>query len=419
MLPLEVADGPRNEFEMKHLAIASLTIAMTATTACSNWEPSGDANADTGLISAGPPLAQGTVDGGGGNSVLLSSSALEVKSVIDRIKELSKSPASFNVYSIGDDWKFAREKKYQVLLRDVSEKASQLLHSLVLNDKVVLQTDACTDPHSSVPRDGSAQVVGKNGTICLSTSRLQRIPPGELKNQILALLLHEVVHLLGYGEHFAQYAQDYYLRDIAGSLDVIGLINCSQWHQSPYSARCMLGNRPSLNPQYAVSPDPQLAKLESIKTFLDQKGISCNSPDGKPLTWEELIKRIADPDSRTKFGFTDLPLSEYRTREYMELINRLMRDSLAYGHHFEIPKQSVLEESFFPKFKIGWADRAIKIDQILAETAAKWAAFYPNSTYEERRFSACQIDSFRERVTFFRKLELERDSSIQTVLEFE
>ena len=76
MLPLEMADGPRNEFEVKHLAITGLMVAIVTTTACSNWERSGGtAGADQGVSSAGPPPAQGTVDGGGADLLPQSSGA--------------------------------------------------------------------------------------------------------------------------------------------------------------------------------------------------------------------------------------------------------------------------------------------------------------------------------------------------------
>ena len=401
---------------MKSLAILSLLSVVVATAACSQSERPGSAGTPTQSI----PV-QGTVDGGGGNTIPQLSSALQVRSFLDQLRQLSADPESFQLFQIGDDWRHARQKKHQFLLKEISEKASGLLRQLFADGKVFLQVGACIDPHNASPRDGSAIGMGPAGSICLSEDRLRQIPPRELRSQIVALLLHEVVHLLGYGEEYSSYAQGYYLRDIATAGEFYFEPRCGHWVASPFSARCMIGDYRLIYSSIRPLPDPYLSSLENTKAFLDQKGISCLDSVGRPLNWATLVDVLGSEDSKGKLGFPENPISSPARRdEYLKLLSKLIHESLAYSPVYDFEKGSIAKEPFIPQLSDDWSRRVANIEKIREEIYQQWLSFYPEArTSGERQFSACQLASYREQVTYYQKLASEMRIKIAAELTFD
>ncbi|MFZ4405406.1 MAG: hypothetical protein ACOYOK_15005 [Pseudobdellovibrionaceae bacterium] len=195
-------------------------------------------------IAAQRKLAGGPgVDGSGGNS--LQSSEEEVKQAFTKVYLALPSQLRWlNFHNHRDQmgWNYFNDKNHIIHDFKFGKGAFQIVHDFLLIDKKIMnlintsESDTETpDPSSPINpafdkdiksrlvqgvlqkkitfnlvsgecnsrqghRDGAAIGTPEAGTICLSLSRLQKIPTDDLENQIVALIMHELSHLSGFNE---------------------------------------------------------------------------------------------------------------------------------------------------------------------------------------------------------------------------
>lgn len=176
----------------------------------------------TALVSIGPlptpalaKLEIGGNSGGGGN---LNPSKLADAQTIDSFVRGELSPLLKMYFNYGFDpavdkkpRRFAGVRYSDSKLDGYSIAVAEKLYgqSSTVFDKlgevtIVAQTDACTDPKTGEPKDGSAM----GNTVCLSTGRLaNRYTINEYQKSVLALAAHELSHLLGTSEEEAEFLE--------------------------------------------------------------------------------------------------------------------------------------------------------------------------------------------------------------------
>jgi len=137
---------------------------------------------------------EGVIDSSGGNAKestveevksAIQSGFLKIPNVIHRLKlmyELNDSGIS------------------NIVTNFIDRKPEEKLKSLTIKP----QEEACDSREGH--RDSS---VNQANEICLSTSRLQRIPPSSLETEIIALLVHEISHVVVFNENDADMIQEH------------------------------------------------------------------------------------------------------------------------------------------------------------------------------------------------------------------
>ncbi|MBN8542213.1 MAG: hypothetical protein J0L82_17610 [Deltaproteobacteria bacterium] len=379
---------------MKHLAIASLTIAMTATTACSNWEPSGDAGADTGLISAGPSPAQGTVDGGGGNIAPRRSSEYDVRSAINQA--IANCPMDF-----GNDWQFARKPRVGQLIKDIGERGCALLAEVANSNRITVQSTPCVGFGAHTNSDGSVSSFKKDGTICLSISRIQATPPGELQIQVSALLIHEISHLLGYGEADAETIQSYFV-----NFNPSSGFRYYTWN-SLTRPDSLYGHIPTIE---AAKARLELARQN--RSYLIDHNFSCLDADGNPYSANDLSEVLKSPAAIAQLQlFTGL----YNFHDWYRAVDQfiVVMPNLTWANE-EITPRSL--NSGVPEFEA----KKRMFEEITKKAAKKWIAIYPDNEFRRSpRASVCEEAKISTAFDDYFPIRQELEDQIKQVLMFD
>ncbi len=247
-------------------------VALTNFVACAPGR--GGAPAPQLAVSDGPG---GT---GGGNVMLGTSKLSEVEAVVDREFENLLAPFTGMAYAVRPFLRFDSACSGEPLECDftpaptdfarLTETSDQLKRlNQIMRELTIGATPSRSNPDdfASAPRvaslqsklqlekrkdvpcedshrhhyDGSAH----GTTICVSLDRLTRIPSSSLKAEIQALLVHELMHVLGYGESDAQLMQRYFIfENRTGSVQKVAEVVNQYGYEIGYSK--MLIENPKL-----------------------------------------------------------------------------------------------------------------------------------------------------------------------------
>ena len=249
---------------------------------------------------------QGPGGTGGGNVVLEKSTIAEVEAMVDR--EYAILPQMFTggaialnpFYIIGEGHTptvmsdFARLFATTPENSRLSEIASEILaggvtskpeHPVMLARiesilpflKLEKRPNKPCDDTVKEHHDGSAHQM----TICVSLQRLTRIPQSALKIEVRALLAHEFMHVLNYGESDAQLMQRYFIyENTTSKVSRTAKIVAQFYYESGYAK--FVTDRPDLNdPNYAPfkygyldwTRDAHLHFVEQFSPLLENEAI--------------------------------------------------------------------------------------------------------------------------------------------------
>lgn len=220
----------RNYVSISVLLALVLTISLTACQKPSSNGPSSSSPPAPGSQSTpvepspGNPTLEnggGGIDGSGGNTA--QSSLEEVQKAFDEIqKELYERFVQIAQHRAMDPEvvDFISERNAHQTLKDLfknfdpsKESAFNNPFSKALkngNVRIIPQETDCQTRDSS--HDGSATGNLEKGEICISLSRLTKLPARVLHEEIFLLLVHEMSHLAGFNEQNAEYFQRFFLR---------------------------------------------------------------------------------------------------------------------------------------------------------------------------------------------------------------
>lgn len=164
-------------------------------------------------------FAVGAEGGGGGNR---STSTRE--EVLSALKSIDMKSLFFEVYR--DRSKLKNGVIKGVFLKMFGPEINEVLLKFSYQDEIkefestpisqiikrtttqLLEDTPCHDTHHE-ERDASAA----SREICLSLVRLTKISSGSLQAELLALLAHELTHVIGFGELEANLVQDFFLKN--------------------------------------------------------------------------------------------------------------------------------------------------------------------------------------------------------------
>lgn len=356
-------------------------------------------------VSSRSAVAQGNDRGNGGNSLPRKSSLLQVQSVLVKFQERAATKGSCDVYKFGEDWKFAKNLAHRSAIKDASDNACELFEDLVKENRILIQAAECKDTHSGAPRDGSVSEPSLKGTVCISTDRLQTIPPGELKVQIVGLLLHEIMHLLGYPEELAVYVQEYYLRDVSSEE-----YWSPQYGKTPLQMRTRFSEsaKPAEIQQYLESA---MVGFERNRDYFNHFGIACVDAAGVARSWKSFNDFLIQPDSLTRVGLPP-DVKNFNQADHVALNSLRMRtQAVVYGLSKGLPG-GLPDLSNNPE----WVAKLKLINDIVDSTYEQFESAYPASTLQ---LSVCEAALIRGRSTLRVRLEEERHSRIQEQLQFD
>jgi len=329
---------------------------------------------------------------------------LEVQSVLTDFKKRAAKQNDCNVYSFGDDWKFAKKTAHRAALKDASENACRVFEDLVKENRILIQAEECKETHSGEPRDGSVSKNAVDGTVCISTDRLQTIPPGELRVQIPGLFLHEIMHLLGYHEDLAVYVQEYYLRDVAG-----GETWTPEYGKTPFTMRKHF-------PEYPPSKIKQIlkdsiAESDRNREYFELLGIVCIDPSGIPRNLESFNELLFQPDSLIKLG-----LPAHGTFSETDRIAMQSMRMRARANTFGPPAKDLFLGMPDLSSNAEWVAKLKEIKKIVDSTYEIFESIYPTSGLA---LSVCEEALIQGRATLRGRLEEERYRQIQELLQFD
>lgn len=163
---------------------------------------------------------------GGGNTLVAFSTAEQVSTAIDRaIKkfELDIIDVILTAKKIGTDGNsFYRSQGFATqigaparvldILRGV--KSAEELRSYIRATKIEKRVGRSCAAADGTHVEASVQMGNPSSAICFSVDQLRRLPRNLLPSQVEALVAHEFVHKLGYGESDAVLIQTYFLSEI-------------------------------------------------------------------------------------------------------------------------------------------------------------------------------------------------------------
>lgn len=383
-------------------SIGTITAALALSVACSNGSASNFEQPTS--VASTVTARQGNDRGNGGNSIPRKSNLLQVQSMLQKIQEKAVENETCDFYDFGNDWKFAKKAAHQAAIHDASLNACRILQELVRDKRILIQATECKDGHSGAARDGSVSEPSLKGTVCISTDRLQAIPPSELKEQIQGLLLHEIMHLLGYAEDLAVYVQEYYLRDVA-SAEYWSSINGN----TPLRARAEISQYPK-PAEIQRSLEKDILEFERNREYFSHFGIPCTDASGVAHTWKSLHDLLVQPDSLKKLGLpTDI--NNFNQADIVALNSlRLRVQAIVWGPSKYIPQFPDLSNDplWIAKFKV--------IENVVKATSDQFELAYPAS---KAQLSVCEESLIRGRATLRLRLEEERYRIIQEQLAFD
>jgi hypothetical protein len=380
------------------LFLLSVSVLLVLSVACSKSSASNFEQATS--IPTNVALKQGNDRGNGGNSLPRKSSLLQVQSLLLEFQQRAIKEDGCDFYAVGDDWKFAKSVSHRSAIKDASENACPTLQTLFRENRVLIQAAECKDSHTGLPRDGSVSERSTNGTICISTDRLQAIPPGELKVQILGLFLHELMHILGYSEAFAVYVQEYYLRDVLSG-DYWG----SSYGETPRAIRSYLSRiaRPAEVKRYT---EEVIQGSNMTRTFFNRIGINCIDEEGSPLNLSSLRDRIQP----RLLGLGGFDRDEWAVRLYYKRRSEAHVDGMSKNLPSEYSR-----DRWDRLNTQEWVETLSSINSMLESTYQQFESVYPMAN----PLSVCEESAILGRATLRIRIEEERYRRIRELLEFD
>lgn len=201
------------------------------------------------FVSCARTQKDGGQDGGGGN--VLGSTAADVHRAVDVAISILTNPDVERNLTVkfwdeyGNPGDNVAEYSYHPNLyifpdlyrnpdgdyQQVRERAhrSPALQALAQNEKIYVAGD-CPEP-AQKHADASVSSFDTHGTICISEGHLMRLDPRNLLANVVALMLHEAVHLGGGDEREAEHLQQRmadFFAEFYGDLDTKGVVERSK-----------------------------------------------------------------------------------------------------------------------------------------------------------------------------------------------
>lgn len=210
----------RTHFAFIALALLCLTISLSACQKPSDSKGSAAATPASPKTPAAPPTESGGgIDGSGGD--VLQSTLEQVQKAFDEsINNLDQTIyAIHRMHKLDQEtYDYMFEKGAHTLVgafldpKRTNESSPEMADSIAQGKiRILAKNEDCKTSDAS--HDGSAIGDHKSGTICLSLTRLQKIPVKSLNEEIFLLLIHELSHLSGFNENQAVALQKLFSRN--------------------------------------------------------------------------------------------------------------------------------------------------------------------------------------------------------------
>jgi len=171
------------------------------------------------VLLASTARAGGSAEGGG-NLMIQLSTPDQVSTAIDKAVRDANSDLIIQNLSLGSS--LLRDELNEFFEAEAPVRLVELVKEIWEQNKVLSTFDNMRIEKKNGPcltADGTEVDASVNDTdpkapVCFSLTRLGRLPQGLLNSQLRPLVIHEVMHKMGYGEADAQLMQMYHLAEV-------------------------------------------------------------------------------------------------------------------------------------------------------------------------------------------------------------